>query len=195
MVAEVVFCLLCIAGEMQTTSTSTLDRSSPAANKVSQNVMKGSVTCPPDRPLSIPLKNRSVCVSSCGQGMVVDGSKCINVSECTKPVLSNGHCMDRCPEGYVYVKYGDYNFCGDQYTTCSYTDDDIKQTPCQLHVYLVARLVVFVVLTVLYILFIAVFFSTRKFPTTKLMKCFRCMRHTNNSFDDDKLLTNDDDND
>lgn len=105
-------------------------------------------------------------IAACAPGMVLDGAKCINDSQCTKSVLSDGVCMDRCPEGYLYTDFDTSLMCGGTYSPCHYTIWDINQKPCVLRTTIVTRLVVLAVATFLYSLFILAFFSTRMFPVT-----------------------------
>lgn len=106
-------------------------------------------------------------VAACGPGMVLDGAKCINVSQCTKSVLSDGVCMDRCPEGYLYTDFDTPLMCGGTYSPCHYTIRDIKKKPCVLRNTIITRVVVLAVATFLYSFFVLAFFSTRRFPVTK----------------------------
>ncbi|XP_045175439.2 uncharacterized protein LOC123536369 [Mercenaria mercenaria] len=150
-----------------------------------------NVTCPADKPFIMRNGNYSVCVSSCGPEMVLDGSMCINVTKCTKPVLSDGRCMELCPVGYLYVNF-DSNFgdCYGQYDSCSYRINDIRVTSCVKLTYLHALVVCSVFGIILYIAFIWMFFSTRQFPLIKLLTYVKGIGRKKMTSSDGELLIN-----
>lgn len=135
---------------------------------------KDNVTCPPNRPLEWHNGTKTVCVASCGGNMVVDASKCINVTECTKPVLSDGVCMDMCPEGYIYELVDLGGVCGDEYDPCHYTKNDIKSKPCVTRGYVIGIIVLLTIVTFVYIVGVWFFFSTRRVCQCSELVSFMC---------------------
>lgn len=136
---------------------------------------KDNVTCPPNKPLEWQNGTKTVCVASCGRNMVVEGSKCINVTECTKAVLSGGVCMDMCPEGYIYELFQyESSTCGDEYDPCRYTQTDIKNNPCVSRGYVIGRVVLLTFATLVYIVGVWFFFSTRRVCLCSKLVSFVC---------------------
>ncbi|XP_060575433.1 uncharacterized protein LOC132732925 [Ruditapes philippinarum] len=137
--------------------------------------------------------NRSICVSSCGPTRVADGKICIKVEDCKKPVLSDEKCIEMCEEGYLYVTF-DYDLisdCGTELNECSYSKKNIGQKLCEKKTFIILKIVGYVMVIILYIVFLLMFFSNREFPCNKLTLWFKVRNHMTKT-SSSELLCNDD---
>ncbi|XP_060557475.1 uncharacterized protein LOC132717909 [Ruditapes philippinarum] len=127
-------------------------------------------TCPAEKPFILKNGTQSICVSSCGPTLVIDGRNCINVGDCKKPVLSDGKCMEMCDEGYLYVT-NNFELADDcsRFGSCFYSQNNIGQKLCEKRSDIILKTICYAIGTVLYILFLLMFFSTRQCPCTKLI--------------------------
>ena len=106
---------------------------------------------------------------SCKSGQVLNGSKCINVTDCTLPVLSHRRCLQRCPDGYYYIMMNSDTDDFD-YPLYHYTIDDIDQNPCFSRKTYYAIICVVALLNVIYLLLVKMYLSTEKYSTEKLVR-------------------------
>ncbi|XP_060579691.1 uncharacterized protein LOC132736556 isoform X2 [Ruditapes philippinarum] len=114
-------------------------------------------------------------VTSCKSGQVLNGSDCINITECRLPVLSNRRCMQRCPVGYIYFTMNDDDFDDHDYQGYHYTLADIDENPCYNENTFYVLIGLIAILNGVYIVFVKMFLSTNKYSLAKL-KTFVCCK-------------------
>ncbi|XP_053384632.1 uncharacterized protein LOC128550185 [Mercenaria mercenaria] len=109
----------------------------------------------------------------CGSGQVLNGSNCINVTECTKPVLYNRQCLQRCPDGYIYVTMDTkYNYDYSNPKKYYYTRADINENPCLDQTMIWLLILSAVIANFVYILLVWLYLSTKQFSSKKLKSWF-----------------------
>lgn len=125
--------------------------------------------------------------TSCPDDMVLQDSTCIKVSDCTRPVLFERQCLERCPEGYRY-------FVIATESRNSYTKEDINNKPCLKLAYFNLLLFTVVFGTVVYTVLLWMFFSTKRFSLASCTSTIaQCLRRRLRRRGDEELLINPED--
>jgi hypothetical protein len=96
----------------------------------------------------------------CGPGLVWNDGICIDVTKCIKPVLNNGECLNRCPDGFIFFAtefIPSYSY-GENWTLeYHYTAKDIDWNPCIRRTTVVAFTVCITIFTAAYCIFVWIF--------------------------------------
>jgi hypothetical protein len=134
--------------------------SCPVNTCLTVETSKLAYACPKHFPYKRKNSSGSFCITHCENHEVLDEDRCINISECNKPVLSQRQCSDECPLGFLYMRHDytinkqDAKFEGNIY---KYTDDYFRDDPCKLVQYVYLDVIVYGFLSLLYGLFFCFF--------------------------------------
>ncbi|XP_060553425.1 proprotein convertase subtilisin/kexin type 5-like [Ruditapes philippinarum] len=122
--------------------------------------------CPKSAPYFRTNNSENHCVSSCEENEVLEDTKCINVTDCKRPVLSDGKCADQCPEGFLYLPSGTEDATISIYGY-EYTLDSIKNNPCIGKTNAYTTVIMLGLFTAVYYIFAAIFLFSSQVKETQ----------------------------
>ncbi|KAL4224605.1 hypothetical protein ACF0H5_015304 [Mactra antiquata] len=170
-----------------------------SCNDIDYNIR--NLTCTTDVPYTRcnVITKQCACVQTCDEQEVLDGTKCILVSDCTKLIVFDGQCLDMCPRGYVYVYHDYYRDVMESHIEIKHTMADLDIQVCVTYRSLQYQAAGLVVGMVVYIAIMIAFFSFKSFSLSSMKNMFlslgqscRKRKKTNTDGDDDD--DDDDDN-